>query len=620
MNGSTPWLAGVLPALEPIDAELAQLLLRLGADELTALAAGLCGHWRGRGHACLPLGQLPRRLQTGLLAAADAPALPPASVLLEALAVSPWVAREVSREGAMAAPAPLLLDAAGRLYLWRYYQAERALAAAIRTRTTTPAAVDPVFRQRMAEIWPQLFPNPPEGAVDLQALAAWGGATRPLFLICGGPGTGKTTTVARLLAAALHAEPTLRVLLAAPTGKAAQRLNESLALQWQELTPLLGPGLERPPGPATTLHRLLGYQPRRDRFVHRAGAPLACDLLIVDEASMIDLLLMAAVFAALPPHARIVLLGDHDQLASVEAGSVFADLARIAFEHEPSAAFLGELRAVQGEGDFEPAEASMPERSSLRDHAVELRTSFRFRAHPGIGRLAEAIRRQDADQALLVLDEGGADVGRHLHAVDAIQLLHPLLDHWRAYAQAPDAGAALDILDRFRLLCVTRRGPMGVDALNAKVEKLLPTLAHAESPSPLESAARYYHGRPILIRANDYEVDLYNGNLGVLWRDEGQLWAFFRADADQPLRRLALAKLPRHETAWAMTVHQSQGSEFDQVLLVLPPNDHPLLTRELLYTGITRARHRVDLVATPAVIDQALSRTSRRASGMRDRL
>ena len=601
-------LTALLPLLENIDRLLADRLCTFAEreqppaeGELVAIAAGLTGHWRDRGHACLPLRSLPEYLLSPRL---EAPVfLPRAAELLAALRRSTLVVSAQVAATPEARPTPLVLDGQDRLYFWRYFQAEQRLASRLRELAQKPPAALEVAK--VAPLFAKLFPEPEK---DRQAWAAAACLLRPLWLICGGPGTGKTTTVAKLLALELEArDAPPRIALAAPTGKAATRLYEALGQQLEKL-PIADTLREHLPRQARTLHRLLKFEPRRERFGHNARNPLPYELLVVDEASMVDLLLMDALFAALPPQGRIVLLGDKDQLASVETGSVFGDLSAAAID----GGFRPETRAALAPllgGDALPPED--PPR--LPDTAVELVRSYRFENQPGIGALATAIRQRQVEKALEVLAETRPDVGIRPHPEKREDLLAPFEAHLEAYLATQDPGEALDQLSRFRLIAVFRGGLWGVEALNLDLERhLLNQYGHP-------TGGRFYAKKPILVRANDYENELFNGDLGVVWEEPGHSWAFF-PDGRGGLRRLALAKLPVHDTAWAMTVHQSQGSELDHVLFVLPDRDHPLLGRELLYTGITRARKRVDLVGTPALIEAAIQRPSVRHSGLLDAL
>jgi exodeoxyribonuclease V alpha subunit len=339
------------------------------------------------------------------------------------------------------------------------------------------------------------------------------------------------------------------------------------------------------------------------------------DALVVDEASMVDLLLMDAVLDALDPGARLILLGDRDQLASVETGFVFGDLCAAADLGAGVSPGFADFCRRLGAGELATATVDTGPAPPLRDAAVELEVSYRFRSQRGIGALAAAVRRGDADGALEVLaDPGFADVERLDPPAVVEELLAPILGELDHCLDAGSPAEALERLDRFRILGATRRGVLGIERLNAAVERHLLRLG-------LPAAESWYRGRPLLVTANDYQVRLYNGDLGVAWPDagrspgdEGRLHAWFRDG--EALRRLPLAKLPAHETAWAMTVHKSQGSELDRVLLVLPVADSAVLTRELLYTGLTRARRRVHLVATPETVRRAVERPSRRRSGL----
>ncbi len=597
-------------ALAPIDRCFGELIHRRAgsehADEL-ALTAALLSHERGRGHSCLEPARWAGRPfpgDAGRSFPGDAeqplPELPPLPEWETALAASPLV-------GDGTAPTPLVRDAAGRLYLYRYWRAEQRLAERLRARLGAPppaldtAALAPLFRR--------LFPPPPPGEVDWQAVAAVAALRSPMTLVSGGPGTGKTTTVTRILALLLAATPDLRIALAAPTGKAAARLGEAIAEQLERL-PIDDELRRRIPTGASTLHRLLRYRPRRERFHHDARRPLPRDLLVIDEASMVDLLLMDAAVDALPPRGRLLLLGDRDQLASVETGFVFGDLCAAA--RGPFSPAFAELAESLGQ-HLAPDDVAQTGGGALPDAAVELRVSYRFRDRPGIGELATAIRERDPERALAEL--AGSGVGEVEQLAPPAELdtaLEPIAGALDAYLAAASPAEALQRLARFRVLCARRRGPWGVERLNTAVERRLAERGH-------RVGERWYPGRPVMVVHNDYQIRLFNGDLGVCWQQDGALHAFFPGPEDT-LRRLPLAKLPPHDTAWAMTVHKSQGSEFDRVLLVLGDTDHPLHTRELLYTGVTRARRRVDLVASSEVLRAAIERVDRRASGLAEAL
>ncbi len=582
-------------ALEPIDLHFARLLRRLadrGSADVVALTAALLSRQRCRGHSCVDPGDWAGRPFPAEVGAA-LPPLPDLASWQRALERSTLVS-----DGDK--PTPLVRDAAGRLYLSRYWHAEQRLARHLRERleSAPPAACAQAF----SSLFRQLFGEPEKASTDPQALAAATALASRVTLISGGPGTGKTTTVGRMLALLLTADPELRIALAAPTGKAAARLGEAVAEQVEQL-PIDDRLRALLPSTASTIHRLLGYQPRRDRFRHHARRPLALDVLVIDEVSMVDLLLMDATISALPPGARVVLLGDKDQLTSVETGSVFGDLCAAAGLDRTTS----HDRATQGSSDRATRASPL-----LRGATVELVTSYRFRDQPGIGELAVAVRQGDAGRTIAVLDDARrGEVSRLEPPDDADSVLAPVKGLIDSYLAAASPAEALERLGRFRVLCARRRGSWGVERMNAAVERHLAAAGHQVTEG-------FYPARPILITANDYSSRLFNGDLGICWRD-GRLWAFFPGTGAEP-RRLPLARLPAHETAWAMTVHKAQGSEFDRVLLVLGGTDSRATSRELLYTGATRARRSVVVVGTTEVIRGAVARRSRRVSGLADAL
>ena len=406
---------------------------------------------------------------------------------------------------------------------------------------------------------------------------------QPTFrVITGGPGTGKTTRIAELLVDTLARDPELRVALAAPTGKAAARLSESVRLRLDGMK--ASPEVRaRVPQSARTVHRLLGYQPDRDRFWSRAGTPLPYDLVILDEASMVDVLLMDALMAALPTHATLLLVGDQDQLASVEAGDVLGAICRVA--RDPSAG------------------------NALRDRVERLTKSFRFEAHPAIGHAAAAILAGDAAALSAVLhDTTQADV-RWTHAPqDRTELLTLLVPHLERCLAAETPAAALTALDGFRVLCAEREGAWGVSGINADVERWLRSQGTVITE-------RWYHRRPVMVMANDYGTQVFNGDVGVAWDADGELLVHFPGP-EGTTRAIQPARLPETQTAWAMTVHKAQGSEFTNVIVMLPAKGSRVLGRELLYTAVTRARRHVLIVGDESVMRSAVSRSVRRGSGL----
>ncbi len=399
---------------------------------------------------------------------------------------------------------------------------------------------------------------------------------RPLAIICGGPGTGKTTTVAKilvLLAQTLPGKPAM--VLAAPTGKAAQRLGEAIASGLAELN--LDVAIRQQiPVAAQTIHRLLGVRRFSPGFKHHHGNPLAWDVVVVDEASMVDLALMSKLVDALKPGARLLLLGDKDQLASVESGAVLADLI-----------------------------AGLPENTAL------LEKSYRF--EKGIASLATAINRGDGPEVGRQLSDWH---GKNIAAVNQVPLTLITARYAAFIAEAltvPPVGldTLLQKFNSFRVLCALHHGPRGVAGINRQV---IAALIRAGFPCRLEG---WFPGRPVLITRNDYSLNLYNGDVGICLAEEntGELKAWFIGEDFRP-RGYALGILPPCETAFAMTIHKSQGSEWSEVVVVLPEEDTPLLTRELVYTAVTRARSAVCLVSAQPLLSLAISRRTSRCSGL----
>jgi exodeoxyribonuclease V alpha subunit len=500
--------------------------------------------------------------------------------------------------GGPGAYAPFILDGP-RLYLARYHDHEQAVAASLdaRARLSCPVADSAVLRQELARLFTTENPH------DKQRLAVLVAQFKPLTLISGGPGTGKTSTVVNLLALLLVRDPALRIGLAAPTGKAAQRMVEAIATAKD----YLAASTETKaliPAAASTLHRLLGALGDTGRFRHHAQNPLALDVLVIDEASMIDLAMMRAILAALPPGCRLILLGDKDQLASVEAGSVFGDICSV---QGMSADFLAQLQP------FGIAAGAVSQGPALGNCRVELTHSYRFAAESGIGRLAAAARAGDVAAFMDVYEKGASDIaweqGSKVSDAGFAALIQAGFADYLAAVQSADAATAFKSFQQFRLLCAHRKGSAGVDGLNRQVQKLL----------HLGGGQAWYAGRPVMITANDYVLRLFNGDIGICLPAADGLRVFFEGEGGI-YRALLPARVPAHETAYAMTVHKSQGSEFERVLLVLPEVLTPILNRPLIYTAITRAKKYFTLWALPAVAAAALASLPQRDSGLRERL
>jgi len=673
--------------LRPLDAAFADFLWHEVPDAppLLILAAALASHQLGRGHACLDLAatlqapafalSLPPEGEEGraALAATEPPPLP--AEVLSGWSLAQWQAAldDPRLVGGGAGDTPLV-RVGSRLYLRRYWQYEQDVRCAVEHRlalsATWQAALLP---NALRPILDALFPPAPAGeaGADWQKMACALAARSGFSILTGGPGTGKTTTVVRLLAllqALALAAPLaggaprpLRIRLAAPTGKAAARLNESIAGAVARL-PLAGIEPAEAvraaiPVKVSTLHRLLGSRPDTRHFRHHAGYPLALDVLVIDEASMVDLEMMAAVLAALPPAARLILLGDQDQLASVEAGAVLGELCRHARAGRYTPATRDWLAAATGERIDE----SLVDETgrALAQAVVMLRRSYRFPAASGIGQLAEAVNAGDparvsevwrhahADLALLPLAAGdetqfaallidGAAAGQGADPAPPAELARTAWRHgYRHYLTIlsetrPASTAGQEAIDdwarrvlrahgEFQVLCALRHGPWGVAGLNQRIARGLCAAAL------IPASAGWYPGRPVLVTRNDYGLGLMNGDIGITLAlppaasPEMTLRVAFPAgDAGQGIKWVLPSRLQAVETAYALTVHKSQGSEFSHAALVLPETLSPILTRELLYTGITRARAFLTLVmpGPPWLLEEAVRRQVLRASGL----
>lgn len=596
--------AGVLTAA---DVHVAQTLGRLcdEQDERVLLAAALAVRAVRMGSVCLDLPGA--RASVGDVedpVDLDALPWPETAAWMAAVEASPVVA--VGADGPADRPVRLV---DGLLYLDRYWREERLVAVELESRAARPASA--LDRARLVQALDRYFGGE---APDHQRLAVAAAATGWVTVVAGGPGTGKTTTVARLLAvldAALESPP--RVALAAPTGKAAARLQEAVG---DELAALRARGHPVPASPgASTLHRLLGWRPdSHSRFRHHAGNHLPYDVVVVDETSMVSLTLMSRLLEAVRPDARLVLVGDPDQLASVEAGAVLGDLVHRM--ERPTADAREALLDDLVPGDMEPPDEA---RTELRNDVVRLRRVYRYRG--AIAALAEAVRRGDPDAVMAVLRED--DPAVQLVEPVAVEARTPVgleslrrdvVDAGRRMVTAAREGddrEALAALERHRLLCAHRHGPYGVARWAADVERWL-----AATIDGYATDGEWYIGRPLIVTANDYELGLYNGDTGVVvdHPGTGPVAVFARGPE---VVEVAPSRLGAVQTVHALTVHRAQGSQFARVTVLLPPPDSHLLTRELLYTAVTRARELVRVVGSEASVRAAVVRPVVRASGLR---
>jgi exodeoxyribonuclease V alpha subunit len=593
--------AGVLGAA---DVHVAMRLGRLGAedDQRVLLAAALTVRALQAGSVCLDIATAQLTTAVEGVEAADVAGLgwPAPDAWVEALEDSPLVAVGVDGDPSL----PLrLVDTL--LYLDRYWRQEQRIATVLDEAAARPApAVD---ADRLGAALARLFPG---AEPDRQRLAAVVAAHRWVSVLAGGPGTGKTTTVAKLLALLQdQAGGSLRVALAAPSAVAAARLTlaaRAVAQRFEEEDRARLGSLE-----ASTLHRLLGRRPgSRTRFRHDRENRLPFDVVVVDEASMVSLTMMSRLVDALRPGCRLVLVGDPDQLASIEAGAVLGDLVN---RDSPGRAPLGLTDLVPDDvADLHP-----DERTALDRGVVRLSQVHRFSSE--IQDLAEAVRSGEPERVAGVLAQGHASIefvdmdvdrgtGSRLAALRDDVVRAGVAVHEAAVAG--DGTRALRELAGHRLLCAHRQGPYGVAGWSQQAEDWL-----REAVSGYAAAGRWYVGRPLLLTSNDYQLRLFNGDTGVIVDVDGRPRAAFLRNG--VLELFAPSRLSDVQTVHAMSVHRSQGSQFQRVTLVLPPADSPLLTRELLYTGLTRAKERVRIIGTRAALETAVRRPIIRASGLR---
>ncbi len=563
-----------------------------------------------KGHSCLPVKDVMGKIywansEKGLKGYYF-PSLIEINACLDALAITPDD------------NAPIVLDNQA-LYLRRYWQFEVEIAETLQSRMTL-LPLDRQQQSRAKEIISQLFNEnlSSQSEADWQQVAVANALGRRLSIISGGPGTGKTYTVTRLLAT-LQAvnNGQLKILMAAPTGKAAQRLKESIAGAKSDLKKQLVDVhiIDSISEEAVTLHRLLGFRPNNLKLNYNAKHPLNCDVLLIDEVSMIDLPMMARVLRALPEQSMLILLGDADQLPSVETGSVLADIAcqqHPGYHHDAAE----QIKLFSGQIVSENTD-------SHYSHLTLLTKSRRFGGD--IGAIATEVisaKAHDSWERLLkneqtIISFEYAEKGQLNYLPDALYekwLIKACQYYFLKISKAQNLHKAFSALARFRILLPTRVGERGVEQLNKTIEKLLNKYNKTIYPE------QNYKGRPIMVIQNSYSSNLFNGDVGLVWPDDnGKLTAWFE-DEDARYRQISLARLPSVETVYAMTIHKTQGSEFAHVAIVLPQTEHSLLSPELLYTGLTRAKESLFIIGSEAVWKKALSERSWRYSGLRNRL
>ena len=604
--------------LSEIDIHFAKFISDLSADKDRDifLAAALVSHATGSGDICLALDSVAGHLLTGTQAFKQPIECPELDVWLEKLTASPTV----GRPGEIC---PLILDAKNRLYLYRYWDYENTLSNSIDKRIQKN--IEDLDLQRLKQSLDRLFPKVKGEGINWQKIAAAVASLRHFSVITGGPGTGKTFTVTKVLALLLEQAPgqTLQIYLAAPTGKAAARLKESLELAKDRIN-CDNSVKTAIPSKVSTIHRMLKPITGSPYFRYDLDHPLMADVVVVDEASMVDLALMTKLIQAIPQNARLILIGDKDQLASVEAGSVLGDICDRNVMHGFSVSFMDLIKKTTGESIEDVVPASDKE-SGLQDSIIVLKKSYRFAAGSSIGGLSRAVNRADAEMAFNMLDDPDdpslswqqLKVSKDLIAA----LSQQIISGYQSYLRTRDPAEALQRLGRFKILCALNIGPLGVRAINNLSEQVL----SRQNLIKLDSRSQnpWYAGRPVLIMRNNYQLGLFNGDIGITLPEpdsrDKELFVYFLENTGG-VRRFQTFQLPEHETVFAMTVHKSQGSEFDEVLFILPDQDFSILTRELIYTALTRACKKIHIWGNRAIIRNAVARKIERTSGLRDAL
>ena len=556
--------------------QFAKFIARLDKndDPLIAVSAALLSEANSQGHVCLNLALALANEKYMILDLPDNSA--------------DWIQRlkQSNVVGAAGEFTPLILTEQGTLYLYRYWLAEQHVAKAIQQRCQSIALNNPTQIQQLFTEWPSNIDG-----IDWQKVAVFMALTQQFSVISGGPGTGKTTIVLRLLTMLFAENSEMKIALAAPTGKSAARLQQSINESGYE-------GLE-----SKTLHRLLGITADNQQGRYSAQRPLAIDIVVIDEASMIDISLMAILMNALPEKARVVLLGDSQQLASVESGAVLANLCQQSVQF--STPFCDDLARVTGQ------HITASNSNTVLDNAiVVLQHSYRFDQNSDIGQLATAVKTGDMQPVFDVVANAQTFIWQqHCDPASLLatvaQLYQPFLDAMKANETAL---VCLQTFEQQRVLCALKQGPQSVQSVNDAIER------HIQKQS-WRTQQGFYHGRPIMVTQNDYRQQLFNGDTGLILRDiSGELKACFLFD--NTLHWFDLARLPAHETAYAITIHKSQGSEFDNVCIVLAEEESPLLTKELLYTAITRAKKQVMLLCSEANLSKTVLTQHQRETGL----
>lgn len=501
-----------------------------------------------------------------------------------------------------------------KLYLHRYFTYE----SLIYDRIKNIISEGEIYREKNKELLLkyknqliELFPTSDAVKIDWQKIATISAVLNQFNIITGGPGTGKTTTVAKLLSILFTIHPNMKVALAAPTGKAATRMAESLKNAGKNFSNLQSKFESLEP---LTIHRLLGVNKNDIYFKHHAENPLNHDLIIIDESSMIDISLFSKLLAAIKPGAKLILLGDKDQLASVEAGSLFGDLCMAQgelnqFSHQ-SISYINQF--MDNEKSKLTEKNTTDSKHLLFEHIIELQHSYRFSNEGGIGKLSQSIINNKVEDLKTFFDTSENAVQIDFDYSD--EIFEEFIEGFRSYIEEKNIAEALKKLNQLKVLCAVREGESGLYALNEKIQK------HLQQKKLIQINTQFYEHRPVIVNSNNYELGLFNGDIGIVRKDEkGQLKVWFES-SDGSLKSFLPAFIDAVDTVFAMTIHKSQGSEFNEVLVVLPDvEEMPLLTRELLYTAVTRAREKVIIQAKENVILKTVEKRVQRGSGISDR-
>lgn len=513
---------------------------------------------------------------------------------------------------------PMILDDKNRLYLHKFWYYENTLSKAIKNKagddiTWPDTKLD---EKHLTKLLDKYFPDVSGERINHQKLAALVCVYKRLCIMSGGPGTGKTTAIAKILAVLVEIESgnKLKIYLCAPTGKAAAKLSESIRNTKKsidcsdDIKNLI-------PQDAYTIHRMLKTIPGSSGFHYNAGNKLPADIIVIDEASMVDLALLAKLVEAMPDDARLILAGDKDQLASVEAGSVLGDICnRSDITGYPIKLYKKLYEEIEDGIDVDS------DKNRLNDCIVVLKRNYRFSKDSRIGRLSMAVNNGETDKVIEILKEKNDDEiywEETNNQKDLYRVLEEkIIEGYSSYLNIDDPISALNLLGCFKILCGVNNGPFGIDGINALAESVL------TKKRLIDISSQWYRGRPVLIKENSYDLGLFNGDMGLIMpskEENDNLYAYFDSNMDTA-RKIKPGILPKHDTAYAMTVHKSQGSEFDNVVLVLPEKDYPVLTRELIYTGITRTTGKLTILGTENILRTAIFRKTQRTSGLNDAL